>query len=108
MNKNDNKTTTTIPTYKVGVDATFLHGIIDGDKQFEKELLNIFCENAHRNMVRMQECINNNDNNGWYMATHAFKGASASIGAFDLAKALEKAQKRQDATAEEKKAMLQE
>jgi HPt (histidine-containing phosphotransfer) domain-containing protein len=40
----------------------------------------------------MEKSLAESDNNGWYMASHALKGASASIGAFDLSKVLEYAQ----------------
>jgi HPt (histidine-containing phosphotransfer) domain-containing protein len=40
------------------------------------------------------------------MAAHAFKGASASIGAFDLSKILEYAQKNPDDLSEKKEITL--
>ncbi len=80
-------------TKKKAIDMEFLRSIIENDIEFEKELFAIFVENAHRNVLKMEEAIRTNDNNSWYMAAHAFKGASASIGAFDLSKILEYAQK---------------
>ncbi len=77
---------------KVAIDTNFLREIVGDDKEFEKELFSIFSDNAHRNFVKMEDSIKNQDNNGWYMAAHAFKGASASIGAFELSKLLEHAQ----------------
>jgi HPt (histidine-containing phosphotransfer) domain-containing protein len=78
------------------IDVEFLRSIIDNDREFEKELLTIFLENANRNMVKMEEAVNSGDNNAWYMSSHAFKGASASIGAFRLSQMLEYAQKHPD------------
>lgn len=74
------------------IDTDFLREIVGEDKDFEKELFSIFSDNAHRNFIRMEESIKNQDNNTWYMAAHAFKGASASIGAFGLSRLLEYAQ----------------
>ncbi len=87
---------------KKAVDTEFLRSIIENDIEFEKELFAIFSENAHRNMVKMQDAIKDGDNNSWYMASHAFKGAAASIGAFELSKALEYAQKHPEDSSEQK------
>jgi len=75
------------------IDIEFLRSVIEDDREFEKELFAIFTENAQRNIVKMEEAIKSNDNNSWYMSSHAFKGASASIGAFELSKLLEYAQR---------------
>jgi len=78
---------------KNAIDVEFLQSIVDGDMDFQKELFVIFVENAERNVKKMEEALKNRDNNAWYMSSHAFKGAAASIGAFDLSKVLEYAQK---------------
>jgi HPt (histidine-containing phosphotransfer) domain-containing protein len=88
------------------IDVEFLREIIDNDREFEKELLNIFLENAQRNMAKMEEALNAGDNNSWYMAAHAFKGASASIGAFGLSQMLEYAQKHPEENVEQKSKIL--
>jgi HPt (histidine-containing phosphotransfer) domain-containing protein len=94
--------------HKVGIDREFLRGIIDNDKEFEKELFAIFSENAHRNIVKLEEAIKDGNNNSWYMAAHAFKGAAASIGAFDLSKILEYAQKHPEDDSEKKLKLIAE
>lgn len=81
------------------IDVEFLRNVIDNDREFEKELFAIFTENAARNIQKMEDAMNKNDNNAWYMASHAFKGAAASIGAFNLSKLLEYAQKHADENA---------
>ena len=93
-------------TRKRAIDTEFLRSVIDDDKEFEKELFAIFSENAHRNITKMEDAIKDGDNNSWYMASHAFKGASASIGAFDLSKVLEYAQKHPEDNAEGKSEIL--
>lgn len=88
--------------HKKAIDVEFLRSIIDNDAEFERELFKIFSENAHRNIIKMEDAIKENDNNSWYMAAHAFKGASASIGAFDLSKVLEYAQKHPEDNSDQK------
>lgn len=92
--------------HKKAIDTEFLRSVIDNDVEFEKELFKIFVENAHRNMTKMEDAIKEADNNSWYMASHAFKGASASIGAFDLSKILETAQKSPEANPQQKTEIL--
>jgi HPt (histidine-containing phosphotransfer) domain-containing protein len=87
---------------KPAIDMEFLNSVIDDDIEFKKELFSIFVENANRNIVKMEEAIKDGDNNSWYMASHAFKGASASIGAFDLSRVLEYAQKNPEDNLEQK------
>lgn len=88
------------------IDTAFLREIVGGDKEFEKELFSIFADNANRNFIKMEESISGQDNNAWYMAAHAFKGASASIGAFGLSKLLEHAQQFPEESFEEKKELM--
>lgn len=94
-------------TREPAIDLGFLKGIIGNDPQFEKELFTIFAQNVDYNLRKMESAIVNNNNNSWYMAAHAFKGAAASIGAFVLAKMLEYAQKHPEEKAEEKTKLLQ-
>jgi HPt (histidine-containing phosphotransfer) domain-containing protein len=91
---------------KKAIDTEFLRSIIENDVEFEKELFAIFSENAHRNITKMEDAVKSGDNNSWYMASHAFKGASASIGAFDLSKVLEHAQKHPEGAVAEKSEVL--
>lgn len=90
---------------KKAIDMEFLRSIIENDVEFEKELFAIFVENANRNFAKMEEALGK-DNQAWYMASHAFKGASASVGAFDLSKVLEDAQKGMEAPVEQKSQIL--
>ena len=88
------------------IDVEFLRSIIENDAEFEKELFAIFIENANRNVEKMDDAIKNSNDNSWYMASHAFKGAAASIGAFDLSKILEYAQKHPEENYEQKTELL--
>ncbi len=91
---------------KKAIDVDFLRSIIENDFEFEKELFAIFSDNAHRNIVKLEDAIKISDVNSWYMAAHAFKGASASIGAFNLAEVLEYAQKHPEDSIEQKNETL--
>jgi HPt (histidine-containing phosphotransfer) domain-containing protein len=88
------------------LDLEYLNSIIEDDKEFEKELFKIFIENSLKNIIKLEEAIANNDVNSWYMASHGFKGASSSIGAFELARNLDLAQKNLEETPERKKQMI--
>ncbi len=91
---------------KKAIDVDFLRSIIENDIEFEKELFAIFTDNAKRNIEKMEEAIRSANDNSWYMASHAFKGASASIGAFELSKILEYAQKHPEENYEQKTQLL--
>lgn len=88
------------------IDVDFLRSIIENDVEFEKELFAIFINNANRNIEKMEEAIKSSNDNCWYMASHAFKGAAASIGAFELSRILEYAQKHPEENYEQKTQLL--
>lgn len=88
------------------IDVDFLRSIIENDIEFEKELFAIFTDNSQRNIEKMEDAIKSSNDNSWYMASHAFKGASASIGAFELSKILEYAQKHPEENYEQKTELL--
>jgi HPt (histidine-containing phosphotransfer) domain-containing protein len=91
---------------KQPIDIDFLKNIIGDDKNFEKELFEIFIDNVKYNISRLQTAFEQSDCNSWYMASHALKGSSASIGAFELAKILELAQKNSDNDSDSKAKIL--
>ena len=88
------------------IDLEFLKSVIDDDVEFQKELFAIFIENANRNLEKMEDALKSSNNNSWYMASHAFKGASASIGAMKLAGILEHAQKFPEEALEQKASII--
>ncbi len=77
---------------KPALDLEFFREVVGDDKDFEKELFEIFLDNSKKNISLMEEAVQSEDGNAWYMASHAFKGSCASIGAFDLSKLLQEAQ----------------
>ncbi len=88
------------------IDVDFLRNVIGNDVEFEKELFGIFTDNSKRNIEKMEEAMKTSNDNSWYMAAHAFKGAAASVGAFDLSKILEYAQKHPEENYEQKTELL--
>ncbi len=93
---------------KKPIDVEFLRSVIENDAEFERELFKIFIENGNRNIEKMQDSFDVSRYNFWYMAAHAFKGSSASIGAFDLSKVLENAQKAAEDSPEVKAKIVEE
>lgn len=93
---------------KKPIDVEFLRSVIESDAEFERELFKIFIENGNRNIEKMEDSFDISRYNFWYMAAHAFKGSSASIGAFDLSKILENAQKSAEDSSEVKSQIVKE
>jgi HPt (histidine-containing phosphotransfer) domain-containing protein len=89
------------------IDVDFLKKIIGDDSAFEKELFEIFLDNSRYNLSKIENAMISGDSNAWYMASHAFKGSSSSIGAFELAQALENSQKNSDSDIEIKHEIFQ-
>jgi len=88
------------------IDMRHLRDITDGDAEFEKELFDVFFENARDNIDKMVNAVQSKNIDAWKASSHSFKGAAASIGAFDLSDILEHAQVSQNATAQEKEEIL--
>ncbi|MFZ9470577.1 MAG: Hpt domain-containing protein [Rickettsiales bacterium] len=78
------------------IDLDFLNKVIGDDQEFAKELFEIFIDNCLYNISKLQKALNDNDKNSWYMASHAMKGSSASIGAFNFSKLCDLSQKISD------------
>jgi HPt (histidine-containing phosphotransfer) domain-containing protein len=76
----------------IHIDLKHLSNIVDGDIEFEKELFKVFIDNGKLNIEKMEISIQENSDESWYACSHAFKGASAAVGAFQLAKILEECQ----------------
>jgi HPt (histidine-containing phosphotransfer) domain-containing protein len=90
------------------VDLDFLRNITDNDIEFERDLLKIFIESSGNDLQKMEESLQDDTNNDWYLSSHSFKGSAASIGAFSLAKTLERAQFNKDANNDQKNQIIDE
>lgn len=89
------------------VDLGFLQKVTNQDTEFEKELYEIFVDSSQNNIDKMTKAIEDEDDENWYMASHSFKGAASSVGAFDLSKTLEEAQVHQSKNYDEKREILE-
>lgn len=88
------------------VDLEFLRTVTDSDNDFEQDLLKIFIQSADNDVGKMEKSLGNPRCDDWYLSSHSFKGAAASMGAFTLAKSLEYAQFHKDETDDKKLVML--
>jgi HPt (histidine-containing phosphotransfer) domain-containing protein len=88
------------------IDLKHLSNIIDGDIEFEKELFKVFIDNGKLNIEKMEISIQENSDESWYACSHAFKGASAAIGGFQLAKILEECQQLTNSSKQDKITIL--
>ena len=88
------------------LDVEFLNTIIDDDIEFRNELFVIFKDSSNANLQKMIKSLESEDFSMWYAASHAFKGAASSIGAFALASILEQAQRSVDKNRQERELIL--
>ena len=72
------------------LDAKHLSGFTGGDPEFECSILDIFVDNAPGYL----DTLFLEQNEEWKMSAHKLKGAARSIGAWKLARAAERAEKR--------------
>jgi len=89
------------------LDIEFLRQVTGNDIEFEKELFLIFLESSKSNLEKMEKAISDESDTSWHLASHSFKGAAASIGAFGLSKILELAQFHPKGLFEEKADLLE-
>lgn len=81
-----------MPEARKVVDQDFLSEMSGGDVAIEKDFFSTFAESCKENLAQMERAMKNSDENAWFIASHSLKGASASIGAFDLSKIFDYAQ----------------
>ena len=65
-----------------------------GDREFLKELLEMFLEDAQEQLARLQEAVESSDAPGVVAASHSIKGAAANLAAehvFACAREIEEA-----------------
>jgi len=74
------------------VDMDHLNLFTDGDKNEEKELLDLFFDQADLSVQQLKEAIEDEDNEAWKKAAHRLKGAAANLGANALSDACAEAE----------------
>ena len=78
----------------------------DGDPDEEKELLDLFFEQAELGIKELEEHHVSGDHEAWKKSAHRMKGAAANLGAHPLSEACKEAESRFEDDAGEKEAML--
>lgn len=87
-------------------DIERLELFTDGNRDEEKELLDMFFEQAELSLLSLVENKDNNDSDGWRAAAHKLKGSAANLGANNLAHICEHAEKNSTKDTLEKAIML--
>jgi two-component system sensor histidine kinase/response regulator len=90
------KTPTPQTTTEPLVDMDHLNMFTDGDPDEEKELLDLFFDQAHININQLEQSCAHANNHEWEQAAHRLKGAAANLGANPLAKICEEAETLHD------------
>ena len=86
------------------IDLEHLEMFTDGDADEERELFEMFMEQATLNMKELRESLG--DNEDWRKAAHKFKGSAANMGAAALAASCKIAEDEFAATLDEKNQYL--
>lgn len=74
------------------IDLAHLELFTDGDLDTEKELLDLFFNEANSSLSCLKQSLADNDDDAWETAAHRLKGASENLGAAPLSKACEEAE----------------
>ncbi len=81
------------------VDMDHLNLFTDGDKDEEKELLDLFFEQADLSLTQLRSTLKSDDHEAWKKAAHRLKGAAANLGANPLSIACAQAEEQYDQSA---------
>jgi len=90
----------------IDFDIERLELFTDGNRDEEKELLDMFFEQAELSLLSLVENKDNEDPDGWRAAAHKLKGSAANLGANNLAHICEHAEKNSTKDTLEKALML--
>ena len=88
------------------VDMEHLNMFTDGDPDEERELLDLFFEQADLSISELETALNSDDDEAWKKAAHRLKGAAANLGANMLSSACAEAEKRYEDSQALKEGML--
>lgn len=94
------------PSQKTPVDMEHLEMFTDGDPDEEKELLDLFFEQADLSIKELETSYNDDQNEDWKKSAHRMKGAAANLGAEDLAASCAQAEEHYEQDQPSKHAML--
>ncbi len=96
----------TTPSDESPIDLDHLSMFTDGDADEERELFEMFMQQAALNMQELRDGLEDNDD--WRKAAHKFKGSAANMGAASLANSCKIAEAEFAATLDVKDKMLAE
>lgn len=88
------------------IDLAHFEMFTDGDPEVEKELLDLFFNEADLSISELEQSLANNDNDAWEKTAHRLKGASVNLGANPLSDACETAEDNYAANRGDKSTML--
>lgn len=91
---------------KSPIDQNFLSEVSGGDLSIEKEIFDTFFESCNKLLTQMEQAMKSGDANDWHLCAHSLKGASGSVGAFDLSNLFGYAQEHPKETLEQKQEVL--
>ena len=92
---------------KSPIDLDFLSEISGGDMGLEREILGTFLVSHRKDLSKLEQALKDNDAYTWCTVAHSLKGASASIGAINLAELFEHAQTHQNETPSQKQKLME-
>lgn len=74
------------------IDLSYLTELSQEDASFEQDLFSDFLGSCKNYLAQMEQAVKDSNNDLWYKSAHSLRGASASVGAFDLSKLFDYAQ----------------
>lgn len=87
------KRTLTEDEKKLRFDNTRLNDVSEGDKSFEKELIDIYKQTCDEKLPQLEEALQKEDEKNSVLYSHDIKGSSANIGAECIRRVAEKIEK---------------
>lgn len=90
------------------IDLKHLRDITDGEKEVEREIFQLFLQNAEECLMLLSRHCEDQISKTWQDVSDELKGASASLGAFRLSKLCHQAESASQASLHEKKIIIEE
>jgi CheY-like chemotaxis protein len=69
------------PTLPYPIDAAYLDRVTGGDRQFQRELLQVFVQDCQNQLPHLRQAVTKGDPEELRKVAHRLKGASANVGA---------------------------
>ncbi|PIK91652.1 histidine kinase [Synechococcus sp. 65AY6Li] len=75
------------PTLPYPIDAAYLDRVTGGDRQFQRELLQVFVQDCQNQLPHLRQAVTKGDPEELRKVAHRLKGASANVGAHAFSQA---------------------